>query len=471
MLERAKPWALPLLLGLLGVWLAWLFFTAPGYVALLGALGVFTLSALASEAFLLFVIFIMPLGAQLAGDAPVKDMYVVFHGLVVAGFFAGRLLRRGIDVKSLFRPAISRASLLFLCIAVFPTILDKAKLSHTSLRSDIGLAVFVGYYFLILAWVDSRERLHKVLRALMISTIVTALFAFYQIAIGGFGSLWWALYPPDYDSPAGVSEWGGRAASFVASPINFAGYLTLLLPFALACYILGRSRWKALAKWTFGLGVVALFTTQSLGGLMGFLASLLLAIFLFARTTKQKLALLGVFCISSGLLYVFMHIVSPVHSDQYLASDEYIRFQLWASAWDLFTQSPVMGVGWGNFTAIFGLGDPGFIADKAQAHNLYLQLLSETGVVGFLAFFYLVVRSWKQALRQWRRSEDFIDRALAFGVQGALLAVLAHGFVDFLFDTNPQYGTLFWALLALLVVSSRVGLRGAVSPIQEMEGL
>jgi putative inorganic carbon (HCO3(-)) transporter len=470
-LERVKGWALPLVFGLLGVGLAGLFFTAPGDVALLAAAGVFAFSALENEAFLLFVMFLMPVGVELAGDVPVRDMHVAFHGLVVAGFFAGRLLRRGVDVRSLFRPAVSRASLLFLCVAVVPTILDKGKLTHQSLRSDLGLAAFVGFYFLILAWVNSRERLHKVLRALLLSTAFTALFAVYQVATGGYGSLFRALYPPDYNNPAGVLEWTGRAASFVGTPGNLAGYLTLVLPFALGCYLLGRGRWKALGKWTFGLGVIALFTTQGLGGILGFLASLVLAIFRFARTTKRKVALFGVLCIAVCLMYVFLHIVSPVHTEGYLASDAYIRFALWASAWNLFTHSPALGVGWGNFTAVYGLDDPYFIPDKVAAHNLYMQLLSETGLAGFLAFFYLVVRSWKQAQRQWRRSEDFIDRALAFGVQGALLALSVHGFVDFLFETDPQYGTLFWTMLALLVVSSKVGLGGAVSPIQEMDGL
>ncbi len=453
--ERVKGWVLPLVFGLLGVGLAGLFFTAPGYVALLAAIGVFAFSALENEAFLLLVIFLMPVQVTLREGPPVRDMQAAFHALVVAGFFAGCLLRRGVDVGSLFRPAISRASLLFLCIAVLPTILDKQKLSHYSLREDIGLAVFVGFYFLVLAWVNSRERLHKVLRALLLSTVVTALFAIYQELTGGFGSLFLALYPPDYNSPAGVLEWTGRAASFLNTPNALAGYLNIILPFALACYVLGTSRWKKPGKWAFGLGSLALFTTQSLGGIFGFVAVLAFAIFRFVRTAKRRLELLGSLCISMCLLYLFRHIVNPAHTDQFLNFDANTRFWLWTNAWNLFTHSPLLGVGWGNFTAVYGLGDPGFIAGVLSSHNLYLQLLSETGFVGFSAFLYLFVQSWRQAQRQWRRSEDFIDRALAFGVQGALLCALVHGFVDFLFQGDPQIGTLFWTMLALLVVSSR----------------
>jgi hypothetical protein len=44
---------------------------------------------------------------------------------------------------------------------------------------------------------------------------------------------------------------------------------------------------------------------------------------------------------------------------------------------------------------------------------------------------------------------------LAFGVLGAIVTVLLHGFVDFFFQVSPQFGTLFWVLLALLVVSCK----------------
>ncbi|MGH9607864.1 MAG: O-antigen ligase family protein [Terracidiphilus sp.] len=423
--------------------------------ALLGAVGVFAISALESEAFLLLVIFLMPVGWMLPGDAPVRDMYVVFRALVIVGFFAGCLLRRGVDLGSLFHPAISRASLLFLCAAIAPTILDRGKLSHYSLRAGVTFSVYVGFYFLVLAWVNSRDRIRKILWTMLVSTMFTALFAVYQIATGGFGPLWRALYPPGANNPNGTAVWVGRATSFAGSPIDLGGYLEIALPFALACYVLGATRWKKLGKWTFGLGSLALLTTQSLGAILGFLAVLVLAIFRFTSTTKRKLALLGGLCMSGCLFYLSLHIVNPLHTHDYLMSDAFVRFTSWASAWNLFTQSPALGVGWGNFTAVHGLGNPYFVPDMSTAYNIYLQLLAETGLVGFVAFFYLVVRSWQQAQRQWRRSEDFIDRVLAFGVQGALLSMLVHGFVDVPFAWNPQYGTLLWTLLALLVVSSR----------------
>ena len=440
-----------LALGMVASGAAALFISAHWSIALAGAVAVLVLSAIESEAFLLFVIFLMPFGWMLPGAMAVRNVHVVFHALVVVGFFAGRLLRGQARKGHLFHPMVSRASLWFLCAAVAPTILRKGELTHESLRSDWDLVAFVGFYFVVLAWVDSRQRLRKVLWALLFSTVVTAVFAYYQEIIGGFGSLWLYLYPPD-DHFAG---WEGRAAGLLGSANSLAVYLDLVLPFALACYLLGRGKWKKLGGWTFGLGFVALLTTQGLGGILAFVAILVLAIFCFARSRKKRLVLLAGLCALVCLFYLLGPILNPVHSDKAVGSDMLTRLLLWGSAWNFFMHSPVIGVGWGNFAAFYDPDLP-FMAGVLAVHNIYLQLLAETGLVGFVAFFYLFVQSWRQARSQWHSSIDFLDGALAFGVLGALLSVLVQGVTDFPFQTNPQFGTLFWVLLALLVASGRL---------------
>lgn len=443
-----------LVLGLLGAGACMLFIYAPWSVALLGGVAVLVFSAIENEGFLLFVIFFMPFGCMLPGALPVRNMHVLFHSLVVIGFFAGRFLRgqANMGMGHLFRPVLSRASLLFFCAAVVPTILIKGELTHESGRAIFDLAVFVSFYFVVLAWADSRDRIRKILWALLVSTIVTAVFAFYQEVIGGFSVFWLYLYPPgDF-----FTQWEGRAASFLSGPNNYAGYLNLVLPFALACYLLGKDKWKKAGGSTFCLGSLGLVSTQSIGGLLGYLAFLVLAIFCFVKSGKKRVALFGGICASVFVLYLLKNILSPVHTQEYLEADAITRLQLWLSAWNLFIHSPVVGVGWGNFTGVYGLDDPSFEPGVVGSHNIYLQLLSETGLVGFVAFFYLVVQVSRQAWSRLRSTFDALDLALAFGVLGALLSVLVHGFVDFFFQANAPFGTLFWTLLALLAASDRL---------------
>jgi|SRR5580692_5564874 O-antigen ligase len=440
-----------LALALLGAGTVLLLFIAPWSLALAAAMAILILSAIENETFLIFVMLSMPFGWMLPREQPVRNMHVVFHLLVVLGFFAGRLWRKQLRLRHLIRPKVSSASLLFFCAAVVSTIIVREKLTHESVRADADLVAFVGFYFLVLSWVDSRERLRKVLGAVLISTIVTALFAFFQELAGGFTALGLYLYPPE-DS---VATWEGRAASLLGTPNNLAGYLNLVLPFSLACYVLGQGQWKKIGGYTFWLGSLALFSTQSIGGLVGFLAILLLAVFCFVKSHKKRLVLLAGVCAFACILYVLFPFISPAHTQEYIESDASTRLFLWVSAWNLFTQSPVMGVGWGNFTDVYGLDFASFEPGKVAAHNIYLQLLSETGLVGFGAFLYLAIQSWRQARRQLSSSVDFLEIAVAFGVLGALLSVLVHGCVDFLFHVNAQFGTLFWTLLALLVASGR----------------
>lgn len=426
-----------------------LFISAPWSIALVAAAAVLVLSAMENEAFLLFVVFLMPLGWMLPGTTMLRSAHVVLHALVVVGFFSGKLLRRQLRMRSLLNPVASRASLLFFCAALASTMLAKGEPTRESTRALANLLTFVGFYFVVLGWLNSPLRIRKVLWALLLSTMVTALFALYQLLAGGFTSLWLHLYPPEIY----FAEWGGRASSFLNAGNSLAGYLNLVLPFALACYVLARGKWKTAGGGTFGLGLLALLSTQSIGGLLALVAILVLAVFGFVRCPGKRLTLLAGLCVLICLTYLWSDVLNPVHSEQYVQSDAVTRFWLWGEAWNLFRSSPVLGVGWGDFPNLYDSTLP-FFAGAGAAHNTYLQLLAETGLLGFAAFFYLVAGCWRQARVQWHSSSDALDRALAFGVLGALLSVLVHGSVDFLFQASPQFGTLFWTLLALLAATN-----------------
>jgi len=306
-----------------------------------------------------------------------------------------------------------------------------------------------------------------VLLTLLYSTVVVSAFGIFQQLIGGYTSFWIYLYPPTEN----FVEWTGRASSFLNYPNTLAGYLNLILPFALACIICGTRKWKVLGSWTFGMGTIALFSTQSLGGLMGFGGFVVLAIFCFVRDWKRRALLLAGFCALVVGFYTAKEILNPAHEGAVFGYDQAARFLLWGVAFELFTNSPIIGAGWGNFVGLYGSYLSSFASwlppGVYAVHNIYLQLLAETGIAGFTIFFGFFYKTIRQAFRQLRSSTDFINRALAFGVVGALLAILIHGFVDFLFQVGPQFGAAFWTLLALFVASGR--LQPSNSPLKTLK--
>ena len=122
----------------------------------------------------------------------------------------------------------------------------------------------------------------------------------------------------------------------------------------------------------------------------------------------------------------------------------------------MFLEHPILGVGYGNYRGLFGYLSPQPVLSKVDAHNLYLQLLAETGLLGFCGFAVLLWASFCLSLKSFR-TQDPLFRIVAFGVCGAIIATLIHGTVDYLLNASPQFGALFWLVLGL---GSGVATRG-----------
>jgi O-antigen ligase len=105
-----------------------------------------------------------------------------------------------------------------------------------------------------------------------------------------------------------------------------------------------------------------------------------------------------------------------------------------------------LGVGFGNYKFLMHDYIPG-LTDDLDAHNLYLQWLAETGIVGFAVFFLIMGSFTRIGLRL--RNADPVYRMWGIGLCGAIVATLIHGLVDYIFNVSPQFGNLFWLLLAL----------------------
>jgi putative inorganic carbon (HCO3(-)) transporter len=455
-------WSGVLLLGGFAATLAALFVVANWSVAVIGALVIVAFSAVESEPFLFLIIFLLPIGwfarisLPLGGDAARLDVPAAVRLLVVGGFFAGRLWRGGLQVRELLKPQVTRASLLLLAAAVASLVLGTGGITYGSLKAIVRLFSYVGFYFFILSWVNTRKRIRMILITIFASTILVAVFGIIQEAVGDYTSLW------NYLNPA--EEWflpmGGRVSSFLNYSTTLAGYLNLVLPFALACCVLEKGgALKKLSVWTLGLGLISLAFTQTRAAMVGFGCVIVLAIIYFCRNWRRRLVLLfGLMTLGVGAA-ILANALNPGHLTLNANGGEDIvtRLMLWTIALRFFVTSPLFGVGYGNYVEMYGsyISVSWIPTGVLGVHNTYLQFLAETGLVGFIAFASLIFRASRQALHQMYLSINSFDRILAFGTAGAIITILVQGCVDFLFGVSSQFGTLFWMWLALLVVSSR----------------
>lgn len=118
--------------------------------------------------------------------------------------------------------------------------------------------------------------------------------------------------------------------------------------------------------------------------------------------------------------------------------------------WDLFVQSPVFGVGSGNFNEHYASVDYRFVPGRGDEprplHNIYLQYLSELGVLGF-ALFIGIIGSVSRALGRVASSSSCPDLRL----QADVLLVGFFSTLLQLFFLSSNFLFPFWAIIGLSV--------------------
>ena len=129
------------------------------------------------------------------------------------------------------------------------------------------------------------------------------------------------------------------------------------------------------------------------------------------------------------------------------------RAVLWRAAIRMIAAHPMTGVGPDNFRLEYG--DYAGIANfdsRVHSNNMYLEVIAGTGVVGGLAFLWLMWRASGRILALCLRR----DLALGAGVAAAGIAIAAHGIVDAFLGFTATY-ILIAITLGLAVASSSMG--------------
>jgi O-antigen ligase len=123
------------------------------------------------------------------------------------------------------------------------------------------------------------------------------------------------------------------------------------------------------------------------------------------------------------------------------------RFQLWSAALRMLRDHPLFGAGLSGFASRLGPYWNATHADRfVDPHNILLNFWSETGILGVVAFAWLLITGLRVTWRGWRQQSGW--RAIQLGVLLALVAVVVHGFVDVPYFKN-DLSLEFWTLLGL----------------------
>lgn len=127
------------------------------------------------------------------------------------------------------------------------------------------------------------------------------------------------------------------------------------------------------------------------------------------------------------------------------------RLAHWQAALDMARDNLWLGVGFGNYEPAYGDYDLiNWPYPLGHAHNYYLNLLAETGIVGLMAYLLLWTAVFTQSIRVVQKA-TWPDRGIALGLLAAWTALSVHHLVDKLYVNNIyiHLGVMF-GLLQLL---------------------
>lgn len=294
-----------------------------------------------------------------------------------------------------------------------------------------------------------------------------------RFLVGAFvaGSLAAALYGV-VESSGGNAIYAGRLAGTSLDPNELASTLVAGAALAISMTVgLAKSpAWRLAASGAAVLCLGALFLTVSRGGLVSLTISLVAAMF-FAGRWRGRIAVTGLL-IAGITVYYFAYLAPQdardrlTQSTQGEAVEKEGRATIWTVGRRMAADHPVNGVGAGNFeqTARNYVLEPGtlarsdvIISTPQVAHNTYLQVLAEEGLVGLGLFCGLILFCLVSVMRAAKNFSLLGDRgseALARGMCIALIGTLS---ADFFISQN--YNKQLWFLLGLcptlLAVSRR----------------
>jgi O-antigen ligase len=275
---------------------------------------------------------------------------------------------------------------------------------------------------------------------------------------------------------------GRSFAGAFGNPQLLASFLVLMLPLMVVMGQADRNDGRRVAaQFAATLALAALLLTQNRSAWLGAAAGLALLGALALRHFADRrglmrrkhlilaplvvvlVALVGFF-VASGTGATFLARASTLGS---LGSDPSFgwRLQSWGAAFQMFLERPLTGWGLGAF-ALLGskFGAPALSSVVAagmppsmgeMAHNQYLQIMAETGMVGLILHALLLGSFFLYCGRALRRTESQTRKLV---LMGAMAAVCAQA-VDALGNPSYQFADVslfFWLMLGLGVAAGRM---------------
>ena len=335
----------------------------------------------------------------------------------------------------------------------------------------VQLATLLIYFAATLVFVDTPHRLRILVRTIMIFGFCLAVFGLTQ----------------SFTSPTKVYWIRELPQSTAFGPFinrhHFAGYmeLTIAMPLGLLFAGVVEKDKRLLYVFVAGLMGIALVMTTSRGGIISLVAEIMFLVVVTAIWRKKEehrssrkssrwrahalkpivvriglatALLIGLFfgVIMFGGEFSIYRFIDSVNTPDPTTG----RAHFWSVTLDIIKAHPLVGTGLGAYGVIYTKYDTrNGLFRLEQAHNDYLQVLSDGGTIGAILALGFVALLFYKAIQRAKSTKDDFRRAIALGSLSGCFAVLVHSFFDFTLHTTSN-ALLFLVLAAMATMNGHV---------------
>jgi O-antigen ligase len=349
----------------------------------------------------------------------------------------------------------------FLYTAVFLIFaLNSTTYSYSILRSIryTYISVFVPVMFMLSVAANiKKEDINHIYDVLIIQNTLSCLYGFIQIFSGGIS----------------LSRIAAKRHSLTFGFHNvniFAGLLVLILPIIIERFLREKDKKVKTAIFVaFGINMLALFITFTRGAWLAFLASVFVVGVIMLYHSKYRKAIWGVVVVGVlAIKPVLSYIVTRGTSTSLAANESTI-----ARLQSLFTSIKIMltypfGAGAGTFGEMykefsiegyksipFEIRNHMTVAsyNMEAAHNLWLQIGTELGIVCAVVFLIIIINRFIAALRNFQGNRAHIGAIVAYLIFSVLTGV------EFEHKGIIAAALVIWLIFTLIELSNRESLK------------
>ena len=301
-----------------------------------------------------------------------------------------------------------------------------------------NIVTYSSLYFIVFSIVNDEDELKYYIKVIYFVVFMMVVEILKEKMSFGFGS----------------SKRVAGAFGHTISAANYAGvFLAIFLPLLLKNYLYKNERFTKpnYSLGIFVLGIFAIFYTYSRQAY----ASLLVTTILNITKRKIPFIFLTIFLLNYNLWLpesVSMRIestqVEGTESEEQLDDSTESRFVIWGLAFENIILRYPQGIGLNEFQDIIDPYMPGWIHAR-DAHNSFVLIFSENGILGILAFILLLIKMYTtgRLIKREANNDDLV--MLGEGYQLMVIAVVLGNVFSSTFYSPELMGN-FWILSALI---------------------